>query len=798
MDTGGFFLNSEQLQINAGSGTGRNLFRISVGAVSLILLALQLILLNISNFSSIYLILLFGFISIFKPMYPLYFLALILPFFGNNPGGKYSLILIDQLAILLLLRWLIPLIWKKNAVILRSTYDIWIWLFFFISALSLFPIRNELYNAYLFSGGGAFFLKRVFTTYAVNYYWSFRLISDLFISILFFYYIINNAKNKLHLKNLGLCALSSFFLCVFLGILDFHNIIDLTFFRATNPDLQRFGYRRLMGLFWHSGWFAEYVALLAPFFLAPFFLSKKTNWKFRIPAAIMLFYAILFSYQRAGWIAFAFSMIVLTGLGWKNFYVQLLNRKILVFLLVLIFVLGAGFTFFITSDMTSGTPLAQRLNRLFFAADRTGIWDQALFLYSKKPCTGIGAGNYYFYHRSNFPKGHAWYHYDKVTSHSTYLHILVERGPFALLIFLCLLGAVFKRTAKAFAATDANSFNHILSGALLASIAAFSIYALAQYMFYIRIISIISWFLFALSDIVSRDCVKYKTPNLRKSRIVLVSFILILLILLLFNHTYRDQFYWNEYTYLDTNSQGAWVSPWQEFCIDTDKEVLDARFISFHPDVKENPLKVNMEVNGKVIASCFTRDNKPHDISAFIPVDAEFPIKVRILPERTIRAPDFSPSTRDRVTYYCMVDRKISGRELGMKGIGFSKWEYDENTKYRWTVGKYSVFEVKIISPLLRMKFLAGNPDLSENPLPVKIRIRNQSGDSVAKKELLFHKAGEWLGAAFNLSSYKGKKLRIEVETGRTFCPLDNNGNDSRNLGIYMSEPYWGPEPTPQ
>ncbi|HQH11328.1 MAG TPA: hypothetical protein PLS31_02755, partial [Candidatus Sumerlaeota bacterium] len=102
------------------------LFTILLTALCAGLLTLLGVLLHFSNFIVVFGIIALAIISIYKPNYPLYLLALMLPFFGNNPGGKYSLMTVDMVLILILLRWFVPLIFKKKRRILTSCLDVWI------------------------------------------------------------------------------------------------------------------------------------------------------------------------------------------------------------------------------------------------------------------------------------------------------------------------------------------------------------------------------------------------------------------------------------------------------------------------------------------------------------------------------------------------------------------------------------------------------------------------------------------------------------------------------------------------
>jgi len=783
--------------------------RLLIGGVILFLLFLLFILLHFTNFIAVYSLFLLCILMLGKPLYPLYFLAFILPFFGNNPGGKYSLFYVDQVLILILLRWLVPFLWMRKPRVHGSVFGIWIWLFLFITLVALFPLRHDLKNMYLLTGDIRWFIYNIFTAYAVDFFWSLRLAVNLFLSILFYYYLIHTITEVRQLKNLALCAFSSFFLSLFLGILDFHNIIDLTFLRPLNPDLARFGYKRLMSLFWHSGWFAEYIVMLAPFFYAAFFLGNPARRSFRnILLGLMILYAMIFTYQRAGWISFAAVLVVLSILGWKLFYLRLSKSHNLMLLVIAIGIILAGFTFFVTSDMTEHTALSQRLRHIFFAQDRTRIWDQALLLYQKKPFLGIGTGNYYYYHRSNFPPGHAYYHFDKVTAHSTYLHLLVERGPFGLLLFLVLLGAAFRRAALGFKTSPEFSFQRILSGAVLASLVGFTVYGLAQYMFYVRIIELLFWFILALSEIAGRgEDAPIPRPFPPREKLATAGFILVILVILCLTPTAHDLFFWNVTGEPMNKFLGSWFDPWDEIRVTCDQEVLETSYLLFHPDVREKPVTVSLVINGKELSSQVIRDKYVHQIAALIPSDMLRPLRVRVLIDRPFRVFEAYPEyPKNRMPCHVVAARDIRCRSLGLEGIGFCPWEKPGDIRYRWTNSLKALSDIQVSSPVLSLNLLAANPDLASHSLSVSLVLYDERRNIIEQKKIEFGiKSGpEDIGTnpvesnilvQFQLEKYLNRTVRLEIQTSRLFCPLDYHMEDNRMLGVYVSEPLWGSPP---
>jgi O-antigen ligase len=639
------------------------------------------------------------------------------------------------------------------------------------------------------------FVNNIFNAYAVNYFWSLRVVLNLFLSILFFYYIINNVTEKTQLRHLAFCGLSGLFLSLAFGILDFHNLIDLTFFRPLNPDIQRFGYKRLMSLFWHSGWFAEYLALLSPFYLSILFLHKLKPKPVHILLTLMILYGLVFTYQRAGWISFLASVMILFIMSRRSFHFQSpsLTRFIIV---ILVLAVGLAFIIFIVSDANVKTSLIQRSRNVFQFKDRTSIWKQALSLYSRKPFLGVGTGNYYNYHRSTFPPGHPYFDDDKVTAHNTYLHILVERGPFALLFFLCLLGTAFHSSIKAINIKGGESDLKMIAVAVLSSLAGFVVYGLAQYMFYIRIVDVIFWFVLGLSYVISsrgEDGMKEYSGFYYKR--YLLGFTVLFLFILSFQPTARDMFFWNKCEHIDSKFIGSWFDPWDELTSYCDKEVVETRFFLFHPDVRMKPVHVDLRVNDQTLATFTARDKNVHTIAALVPKHFKRPLRISLHTDRLVRMRDLFPEFKhDRKEYRCVGERDILCRDPGMDGVGFYPWENIGNRRFRWTYARQAICDIEVTSPVLGLQLTARKPDLSPSHLSVSIVFSDDKGERISSQDFQIDQQQNdqaSIIARFDLSAYIRKTVRLEIKTDRLFCPLDHNIEDSRTLGIYVSEPFW-------
>jgi len=165
-----------------------------------VLLLILVDLLAYSNFVIVYLsTLLLVFVWI-RPIFCLYFLVILFPLFGDNPGGRYRLYFLDMVVIILLIEWLVQLLRQRPLKFRRTPFDLWIGLFVFLTCLSFVPLWNVIGQEYLASGGLFPFLYKTYTTFATTMRWSLRAFLDLGISVLLFYYIVNRVETLSQVK----------------------------------------------------------------------------------------------------------------------------------------------------------------------------------------------------------------------------------------------------------------------------------------------------------------------------------------------------------------------------------------------------------------------------------------------------------------------------------------------------------------------------------------------------------------------------------------------------------------------
>lgn len=418
-------------------------------------------------------------------------LALALAWFGNNPGGPHHLYLIDMGLMGLVTRHL------AERALGRQTprpqpLDPWITLFVAFSWLTLFEQWRWIGAELLFHKLRALYVLYNHSSDAdvsgVQCALKLTLSAGLYSSLRDRPWPMNR------LRRYWLLMLAVLFLTAIAGWLNYVKWIPLAWWRGENPDIvARFGWPRLQSLYWHSGWYAQYIEALAPGALA-------LGWRARRPVsrwilwslALLLAVTQFFTMARAGWIALAGgygTVIAIATLGESS---RRALKKLAWRMALFLGTLGLLALLF-----TLLSPdFRHRLGELFVYRHRTDIWASALGMIRELPLGGVGLGNYYHLHLWAYPEGHPYWYLDKVTAHSLYLHLWAERGLIGLTLFLIIFIRTLWRLVRTSLKGQAGTHDEdalTLRWAILGGFVALALDGLFQYIFYIRTIEILFW-----------------------------------------------------------------------------------------------------------------------------------------------------------------------------------------------------------------------------------------------------------------------------------------------------------------
>jgi O-antigen ligase len=321
------------------------------------------------------------------------------------------------------------------------------------------------------------------------------------VSSLFFFYMADSFRSRRQrlwlLAALALGVLWS----VVLGFLADWGLLSLDWLRPTWEH----GYRtfRFQSVATNSGWYAMWLVLILPFLAGAAFFPGTglgRGWRWMARAVFILGAAALFfTVARGGWLAGLLGCGLTSGLALRAWLRDKGFRRrgwmtAGACVLVLLILVG-GLAIAAKHDRRIGI----RLQTLLDASGRVDIWRVSLRLWRERPLLGVGLGNYYqstltLPPRESFKDGKA-----KGTAHNTYLHVLTERGPFALAALLTIvLVAAWRVGKRPSERRDAGRVDWWMASAL-GMFTAWLVYGTVQYMFVLRLHDLSFWALTALA-----------------------------------------------------------------------------------------------------------------------------------------------------------------------------------------------------------------------------------------------------------------------------------------------------------
>lgn len=277
-------------------------------------------------------------------------------------------------------------------------------------------------------------------------------------------------------------ALGTVAACV-VGLASYVGFFSLEGWRADNPDLARMSAHRLMGLAGHSGWFAEWIVLTWPGLLLLFPGGPRRKALSALGLALVMT-ALLLTMARAGWL----SAIVAGSLA-VLFYGR---RRLLQYKGYIGFLAAAGFVVVALGLLLAGSQLLPRLQNLLRFQDRWNYYISTYHLLAISP-VGTGLGMHFMTYESLFTPFHVFWQYDHVTAHNTWLHVLVEQGPWQALLLGAGVAGVFVRGWSGYKRSSGETRRILF--VLSLAFTGVMVESLAQFVGYIRVAEIMTWVL---------------------------------------------------------------------------------------------------------------------------------------------------------------------------------------------------------------------------------------------------------------------------------------------------------------
>lgn len=309
---------------------------------------------------------------------------------------------------------------------------------------------------------------------------------------LIFFLVFSNVKNFNHAKKIMYVFLISSAAMGFLGFLQYligNNLYVWDYLPAKVRLFSLFNFRAHGTRSWAQT-YSEGLLMALPVSMFLLLHSRK-NFFYPAGLCICIFLGIFFSYVRMVWISTAIIMGTI-------FLMYIKRLKNLVYIIVAVSVLV----------LISNIFIDIRRNILKRATDfndpvRITMWKTSFEIFNDYPLLGVGLKNIkkvypYYYQKLNFPKEF----YKLSHLHSTFIHILVERGIIGFLAFLYLFSVYFYSGIKK-AECEGGEGELFIYGCLF-SIFGFLLSGLTEHTYGDSEVQMIMWFLAALTFYKSR------------------------------------------------------------------------------------------------------------------------------------------------------------------------------------------------------------------------------------------------------------------------------------------------------
>ncbi len=413
--------------------------------------------------------------GVFRPHGGLVVFAATLPLFGSPPGGPY-LAAFDVAAVAAIVTS-----WRASRPE-RSPVDWYVWGWVAVSVVSLTPLAFHPPSWDL----------RVLWGFATSLHdiepWMPAYGSRALLSLCLgvgLYHSVRRAFAGRSLVPLIRALALGVVLSVALGLAAHVELISLEAFRVKGGPAWE---DRLHSLFFHSGWYAEYLVLALPPALVALVGFGRWGAASAVGLLALSLPSLFLTAQRGAWLTALGQGGLAAVLGWRQVAFGRIARWVAVGALVLTLLLLAIVA--VAPDAFSAA--LERTQVSFRSSGRLFIWQFTREAMEERPILGWGTGSFspLFQERivASRSRGFDW-----LTAHSQYLMITVERGLVGLASFAalcvalasCLLAGLRSRSLA----------DRHLAQALWVSLAGLLAYGVVQYMFFLRAIEWLFWLL---------------------------------------------------------------------------------------------------------------------------------------------------------------------------------------------------------------------------------------------------------------------------------------------------------------
>jgi O-antigen ligase len=286
-------------------------------------------------------------------------------------------------------------------------------------------------------------------------------------SMFFGLLIINLAQSTTQALRLVLFFLLGMLLTIFLGLLDYYDVINLNVVRPSYVG-ENFRFQHLTSVFGNPGWYAQYLVLGAPALMSVLALCVQKKYKIFLLICLMVLteFCIILIYQRGGWLSYPLTLViiwfcvyVLDG-GKKNFssHIRAIGASLLRVAITLPLTIAISLSLvYLTTKVQSESRqqlsgYVSRAQSIANVNDRLRYWEPAFLMARLHPFFGPGVESFASqYTKLYLAPGHKYKQtpeYDIMPSygsaHNLYFQALGGKGFLGLLsLFGVFFAAVF-------------------------------------------------------------------------------------------------------------------------------------------------------------------------------------------------------------------------------------------------------------------------------------------------------------------------------------------------------------------
>jgi hypothetical protein len=205
-------------------------------------------------------------------------------------------------------------------------------------------------------------------------------------------------------------------------------------------------------------------------------------------------------------------------------------------------------------------------------------------------------------------------------------------------------------------------------------------------------------------------------------------------------------------------------------------------WVCFHPDITVTPVNVTITFDS-FVTNVSVSDQEWRTFVTPIPYDKlNHSIPFTIEADRTWSPKEFDITNDSRRLGVTLQDYKWK-RSDDM--YGSAQWRTDDSIMsgkpYRWS-GKHGRFLRKVTAPYVSFPLLVSHPDVTQRPVNITVYFNDTAITNFSRDE------GKWKNIVLfrehpQFTNLYNNDLCIGVEVDRTWCPMDYDIEDTRELG---------------